>query len=345
MFLHPSTSHLLFATNLIAVLANPAPQRWSERQAPVAPVAPTISAPATAPSGPTSATGPSASSGSSSSSGSKRGICYDETSPLLDSLTTQAAPQISWMYNWKPAKIPDKDKNAKYMFIPSDFDGSDGSFIKDAESAIDQGATHVFSFNEPDQPKGKKGGSGLLVDTAIPLFQARQKALKASKPKVKFATPSVCSGGGPDGADKTIGLGWLKDFLSKCNDCQIDILNIHWYGDDKIANSANNIDADFKALKDQVEGAKKIMKDPQLASKYKNIGQWKIWVTEFQHLGKPETQKPFLEKALPYLDGEDAVEKYAYFMWKDYDEVSGYAGLSEGGKISDLGKLYVGGSK
>ena len=341
MFFHPNAVHLFFATNLVAVLANPAPQRWSERQAPAAPA---VTAASVTPTGPSSTNGPKPSSGSSSSSGSKRGISYNKDSPSLDPLTKLAAPQISWMYNWAPARNPEKDKNVDFLFIPTDWAGTDPDFIKDAEAEIDKGATHVFSFNEPDQTPDN-GGSNIKVDAAVPLFQTRQKELLAKKPNVKFAAPSVCSGGGPDGGDPTIGLGWLKDFLSKCNSCQIDILNIHWYGSNKLADAATDIDAEFKALKAQVEGTKKIMTDTQLASKYKNIGKWKIWVTEFQHLGPPESQKPFMQQALPYLDGEDAVEKYAYFMWENYNTTNGQGGLSEGNKISDLGNLYVGGSK
>jgi hypothetical protein len=245
--------------------------------------------------GSSSSAAPSASASSysgSTSSNSKRGVAYNDAK-LADCLTS--SPKISWGYNWgsSPAGLE------HVKFIPTLW-GTDGlytdSWADNAQSAIDSGSTHLFSFNEPDH----SAQSSMSPESAA---SAWKEYMEPFAGKAQLCSPSVTNGGG------SMGLNWLKSFLESCSDCTIDCLNIHWY------DSAENVEYFKKHISDAADLAP---------------GK-PIFVSEFAATGD---QEKFLETVMPWMDSNDVVAGYSYFMASDGVLVSG-------NEPSTLGQVYV----
>lgn len=77
----------------------------------------------------------------------------------------------------------------------------------------------------------------------------------------------------------------------------------------------------------------------------------KVWVDNFQANGIPEDVKTFLDEALPYLEGNEHVERYAYVPPLRTDPNKYGPGfrtdqfidpnLSSNGALTDLGRYYA----
>ena len=79
--------------------------------------------------------------------------------------------------------------------------------------------TYVLGFNEPDGTKAT-GGSDIDATTAAQLWQQQIEPL--AKEGVKLGAPA-CTGA-------ESGTQWLKEFTKACNNCTIDFVPVHWYG-------------------------------------------------------------------------------------------------------------------
>jgi len=118
----------------------------------------------------------------------------------------------------------------------------------------------------------------------------------------------VTNGGSP------AGLTWLKDFLTACNgECDIDFVPIHWY------DSATN----YGYFKEYVQEA------------YIAGGNRSLWITEFGATGSTAEQVTFLQTVMPWLDEQEFVARYAYFM----DDVGVL--LNSVSELSDLGTTFM----
>ncbi|KAH6704310.1 glycosyl hydrolase catalytic core-domain-containing protein [Leptodontidium sp. MPI-SDFR-AT-0119] len=103
----------------------------------------------------------------------------------------------------------------------------------------------------------------------------------------------------------------LKDFTSRCASCTIDFVAIHWYNG-----------GDVMDFKDYIMQAHKVG------------GYRPVWVTEFRGPGLGEEEIIFLEEVLPWLDTQDYVHRYAYFMASE-------GSLISGGILSALGETFA----
>jgi hypothetical protein len=86
---------------------------------------------------------------------------------------------------------------------------------------------------------------------------------------------------------------------------------IHWY------DSATNIDY----FKSHVQQAHDISGKP-------------VWITEFGASGSDDQVNSFLKTVLPWLDEQDYVERYSYFMASEGKLISG-------GKLSTYGNTFA----
>jgi hypothetical protein len=168
-------------------------------------------------------------------------------------------------------------------------------------SALDSGSTHLLAFNEPDLSSQSNIGYQAAADGYMTYMQPYAK-------KAQLGAPAVTNGN----PDSGMGLGYLKNFLSACTECTIDFVPIHWY------DSATNIPY-FKSYIQQA---------------YEAGGNRNLWITEFGASGSAAEQQTFLETVLPWLDAQDYVERYAYFMVSDGSMVTGTS-------INDLGKTFA----
>ena len=114
-----------------------------------------------------------------------------------------------------------------------------------------------------------------------------------------------------------MGTTWLSEFFTACNgECKVDFVAFHWYAD------ASN----FAYFQQQVQ---------DVISTAQANGVSKVWLTEFGATGSDADVSSFLSQAMEYLDGQEAVERYAYFMASD-------GILLSGNGLSALGELYEG---
>ncbi|KAK4613403.1 hypothetical protein CLAFUW4_09353 [Fulvia fulva] len=230
-----------------------------------------------------------ASYGSSSSSSGKRGLAYNDAS-----LTTcfDGSSEISWAYNWESDA---KGLSGGLSYIPTLWGNADtytSSWSSNAKSAIASGSTHLFSFNEPDLT----AQANMDAATAA---EAYKQYMNPFNGQAKLCAPSVTNGPDP------MGLSWLSNFLAACDGgCKIDCINIHWY------DSATNIDY----FKEHLENATSI------ATKY-NIDT--LYLSEFGATGSDDQVNTFLETVMPWMDSNDAVGGYAYYMVANGMLVSG----------------------
>lgn len=212
------------------------------------------------------------------------------------------SPKICWMENWYSA--PFKNLAPSIKFIPQNYgkeSNLDGTWTRNAETAIANNATHFLGFGEPHTD----GRLHMEPAEAVSLWL---KELEPYACRVKLGAPSIVQNGRL----------WLSDFISRCEaaGCSISFLSCHWY---------------WRA--DQFEDFKgNVNKCIQLAN-----GKYPVWVTNFQASGDSAAQKAFIEKAVPWLESLSQVQQYGYVA---IDKDNGFLGPNQQG-LSDLGKRYA----
>lgn len=228
------------------------------------------------------------------STSGKRGIAYND---IKSATVLKEAFDFSWAYNW--GSLPGGDIGG-VEYVPMLWGEKDfGTWLAALARALGAGSQHLLSFNEPDLP-AQANMSPSSAAESHKRFMKGESALVGS--------PGVTNGGG------NLGLGWMREFLDACaGECKIDFLAVHWY------DSATNFPAFKKHIEDSIALAK-------------SHGIDSIWITEFQGHGDDAAQVKFLEEALPFLDSNDGVGKYAYFMADS---------LVKGGQLTPVGKAYT----
>ncbi len=120
---------------------------------------------------------------------------------------------------------------------------------------------------------------------------------------------------------------WLADFttIAEADDARIDFIAIHWYdwgnwsATQNVNPSASDVLNRFKAYINAVY------------DRYKKP----IWITEFNaNVNRPATvQDAFMRLALPYLESDSRIERYAYFFETSFP-------ASVNGTLTPLGQTY-----
>jgi hypothetical protein len=110
---------------------------------------------------------------------------------------------------------------------------------------------------------------------------------------------------------------YFDKFFAACPNCQVDYLAVHWYA------------CSLSALKNYITGMKKYGKP--------------IWLTEFA-CGDGDTalanQKAYMQAAVPYLESEPAVARYAWFSGRT-TAIPNVNLLAGSGALTELGQIYV----
>ena len=134
---------------------------------------------------------------------------------------------MTWYYNYEPrpspiyAGISQKD----FEFVPQCW-GNNPTFADTVKELIGNGRniTHVLGMNEPDEPIGATGGSGIDPVKAAGIWIQQIEPLRALG--IKTGAPAVT------GSQR--GITWLKGFFNACTEmgtnCTMDFLPMHWYG-------------------------------------------------------------------------------------------------------------------
>ncbi|KAI9925133.1 hypothetical protein ASPWEDRAFT_120489 [Aspergillus wentii DTO 134E9] len=240
---------------------------------------------------------------SSSSSGGKRGAAYNDAS--LVHVLSGSNSTVGWAYDWNMAKnggLPSDIEYVPMLWGAKMF----GGWAVAIETALSSGSKYILGFNEPDM-------SSQASMTADEAASAYKNHITPYSGKAKLVSPSVTNSGSDN-----MGLSWMKSFLNQCSDCKLSGLAVHWYGE-----SAD----DFKSF----------VNDAISLAKNNNMDE--VWVTEFAlnsdlNGGSTSKSAKFLAEVVPWLESQDTVTRYAYYMCKD-----GY--LLSGNGLSESGQAYL----
>ena len=156
------------------------------------------------------------------SNNTKRGLVAKIASNAEDDkIWDRPDSDLTWYYNYdsKPLDLYD---GSKLDFVPMCWgQAAAQDFLSNVESALQKGSkiSYVLGFNEPDTTSAV-GGSSLNPQVAAQVWMQYIEPL-ASK-GVKLGAPA-CSGA-------PTGLQWLREFFTACDQCTIDFVPLHWYG-------------------------------------------------------------------------------------------------------------------
>ena len=279
----------------------PTPVVTSAYEAPASSVAPSSVAPPSS-AAPSSSAAPKP-SGSPSYAGGKRGLAYND-----GSLCSKFGSKFGFKYNW--GQVTDSDTTAPFgpmMHKPSD--SSADEWLANVDKAVKGGSTAVMGFNEPDIA----AQANLTPEAACSAWKEYMNPIAESHSDVTIIGPGV-SNSNLEGQ----GLTWLSKFQDVCPDATIHSTNVHFYD----IYDEGTVDR-FQA---HVEKAISMTNKP-------------VWVTEFglnPGSASPDQAAKFLKDCMAYLDGNDKVQGYSYFMVG-----TGENQLNTADGLSALGEIYA----
>lgn len=240
----------------------------------------------------------------------KRGLSYNNAAYTTPFSLSGQNSQVSWAYNWY--QVAGSGFNSALEYVPmlwSNASDLTSSWAANAQAAINSGSTHLLGFNEPDLCLAGAGSSCIEMNSAV---KAWKQYMEPFAGKALLGSPAVTNGGSP------MGLTWLSNFMGNCTGCHIDFINIHWY---------SNKYAGANYFKQQVEAA------------HAMSGGRPVWITEFgldSSVSYTQAElTSFLEEVIEWMDEQDYVQRYAYFM-----DTTGALMNSDGSGMSDLGSMY-----
>jgi hypothetical protein len=215
------------------------------------------------------------------------------------------ALNVSWFYDWGRDDVSTTTQEYAPMMW-----GAYSTFETTMNTVISKtNVTNFMSFNEPDAA-GQGGGSLLTTDplVAVPYYK---KMLRAGMRMVSPATR--------EGAYRT----WLKDFKDEADlqNLRIDAVAIHWYDWGNVCTNFTGCD-----LTMPISGKTVDMNATNLFNRFKshvedayNFHQKPLWITEFNasKVRSDAVHAAFMALALPWLDANPNVERYAYFFGND----------------------------
>ena len=273
-------------------------------------VAPTSSAapPVKASTTPSVAPKPAGAAPAPAASGSKapkRGIIVSghDTNTIAAAF---ANTKVSWLGNWYSEPPPNLTPEMGMEYVPQLYSPqyiNDGSWASNAAKAVKAGDKYFMSFGEPDV-------GGMSAETGVELWMKNMQPYAAQG--IKLGTPGNLQN--PQDMD------WLEKFLDLCKTagCDISFVCVHWFH-----TPGPNGQQDFK---NRVSNATALAKGTP------------VWVDNFGASGDREGQIEFLTNIIPWLEDNDAIERYGYLA---INRTSGGFLPETGSELSDLGQFYA----
>jgi hypothetical protein len=241
-------------------------------------------------------------SGSPSYTGSKRGLAFNSPD-----LCKSFPGTYGFTYNWAQSASDVPAPFVPMMHKPSDSSAED--WLANVEKAVKAGSKAVMGFNEPDIA----AQANLTPEAACSAWKEYMNPIAASHSDVTIIGPGV-SNSNIDGE----GLTWLSKFQTVCPDATIHSTNVHFYD----IYDEGTVDR-FQA---HVEKAIAMTNKP-------------VWVTEFGLNPGSATEEQaveFVKSCMKYLDGNDKVQGYSYFMVG-----TGENQLNSDSGLSKVGEAYA----
>ena len=246
--------------------------------------------------------------GSSSGSGNKRGLIMPcgsaDTDFLVEAFNDK--PSIKWAANWYSA--PPGNLSSNIDFVPQDYHFDDSDFVtwnENAKKAISEGQKYLLGFGEPETDPGAQSPQGVQAAAA-----GWMKFMQPYSGQASLGSPAVLQ--------NTNDFNWLSEFLDACDSlgCDIGFIAIHWMWEAS-----------------QAESFKTVITNATTVANGKPV-----WVDNFSASGTNEEQQAFLNEVVPWMEDNDAIERYAYVS---PDRTTGTGFLNADGSISSLGTFYA----
>jgi hypothetical protein len=193
---------------------------------------------------------------------------------------------VSWFYDWGPNDVSLSSR--EYALMSWGRTGANSStninnYINKPE------VTHLLSFNEPDNTD----------QSNVPFAEAVTLHENLAQTGLRLGSPA------PTESQAFV---WLKSFMAgaKEQNVKVDYVAIHWYDWGSYLNTLNtspNANDVFNRFKNYVNNIYAIYGKP-------------IWITEFNanRNTTSATHQAFIALALPWLEAQPFVERYAYFF-------------------------------
>lgn len=211
---------------------------------------------------------------------------------------------VSWFYDWG---LLDESTPTR-EFAPMAWGANGASDANINSITAKNSVTHLLAFNEPDN----KGQANITATAAVPLYK------KLLHTGYRMGSPATTE------SQYRV---WLSEFTNFANQdkLRIDFVAVHWYDWGNWLTSLNaNPDpvAVFNRFKNYVNAVYNLYQKP-------------IWITEFNaNVNRPPAvHEAFMTLALPWLDSDPRVERYAYFFGNDVPARSG-------GVLTSAGQTY-----
>ena len=256
--------------------------------------------------------------GSQGPAGCKRGMAANDA-PSAAFAPSASSPGITWWYNW--AAQPPGGGDDRIEFVPMIWGGQSLS------QSIPAGSKYLLGFNEPNfVSQAHLTAQQAASDWPSLEAKAAPLGISIASPGVNYCGSNLDGGGSAACTEPTVTdpYSYLKEFLADCKGCKVDYIAVHWYN------------CDLPSLRDYIDG------DLDSGGTFPGFAQFgrPIWSTEFSCPSGSSTadQKAYMEAAVPYLESNPNVMRYAWFNASNIPS----AQLSNSdGTLTDLGKTYV----
>jgi hypothetical protein len=244
----------------------------------------------------------------------KRGAGYVNENGLDVSAFSKG---IGWWYDW--GAVPNASAHAALADggvenVPMVWTGPPNATI-DVQGLIQKipaEAQFLLGFNEPNF--GSQ--ANLTPAQAAAAWPQLEQIAKARNLKLVAPAVNYCGGN----CNQTDPFAWLDAFIAACTNCQVDYIAFHWYA----------------CSKDALSG---------MLTRFESYGR-PVWLTEFACLDNADTseaaQETYMKAAVPILEADPKVFRYAWFIGRSSPGSSTYDLLSNPGTLSPLGNTYVG---
>jgi hypothetical protein len=247
--------------------------------------------------------------------GCKRGIASNAApSGAFEAGTT--GPGIAWWYNWASQPAPGGAPGIE--FVPMLWGG--GSLTQ----TVPAGSKTLLGFNEPNfKSQANMTSSQAAADWPTVEAIAAPGHLAIASPGVNYCGSATDTSRCTE-PTVTDPYTYLTDFLGACTGCKVDYVAVHAY------------DCDVASLRAYIEGGGDAGGSP---SGFVGLGR-PIWVTEVACDGTHSVadQKAFMQAAVPYLENNPNVVRYAWF---NADPIPNARLTDADGGLTDLGSTYL----
>ncbi len=211
---------------------------------------------------------------------------------------------VGWKYDWGG----NDNSTATREYVPMAW-GKGGAVNPFLDNMIAKNnTTTLLAFNEPD---GVTQANININEAAVLYRNLLRTGYRIGSPATK------------EEGYRT----WLQDFTTLANQdtSRIDFVAIHWYDWGNWSATANvnpDVNAVFNRFKSHINSVYNLYGKP-------------IWITEFNaNPNRPSAiQEAFIALALPWLETDPRVERYAYFFERTFPPTSG-------GLITPVGRVY-----